>query len=63
MQEHVDVEAGYVVAEHDVGVDLANLGQQEPEEGALRVHFVYLGAALRLGGEGLLEVERPDLVL
>ena len=63
MEEDVDVEAGDVVTEHDVRVDLADLGEEEPEEGALRVHLFDLGAALRLGRQRLLEVERPHLVL
>ena len=63
MEKNVDVEAGDVVSKHDVRVDLADLGEEEPEEGALRVHLVDLGAALRLGRQRLLEVERPNLVL
>ena len=63
VEEDVDVEAGDVVTEHDVRVDLADLGEEEPEEGALRVHPLDLGAALRLGRQRLLEVERPHLVL
>ena len=63
MEEDVDVEAGDVVTEHNVRVDLADLGEEEAEEGALRVHLFDLGAALRLGRQRLLEVERPHLVL
>ena len=63
VEEDVDVEAGYVVSEHDVRVNLADLGEEEPEEGALRVHLFDLGAALRLGRQRLLEIERPHFVL
>ena len=63
VEEDVEVEAGDVVADDDVGVDLADLGEEEAEEGALRVHLGDAEALLVVRVQRLREVERPDLVL
>ena len=61
VQNDVKVESGDVVSYDDVRVQLADLGQKEPQEGPLRVHLVHLGDR-RLLGHDLLKVERPHLV-
>ena len=61
MQNDVKVESGNVVSYDDVRVQLADLGQKEPQEGPLRVHLVHLGDR-RLLSHDLLKVERPHLV-
>ena len=63
VEEDVEVESGDVVPDDDVGVDLADLGQEEAEEGALRVHLGDPEALLVVSVQCLGKVERPHLVL
>lgn len=63
MQQDVQVEGGYIVADDDVGVDLVHFGQQEVEQRPLALRFLHLGHFGHVGsGQSFAVIQRPSFL-